>query len=201
MTTENKEVQSVFSKTPVIVRNGVQLTFVEQTFGKRSTNNAGMKFFTPVGTLENMTAFTTWYGVEDVLNGLNKITRQIFAGIFTDNLNEETGEFNEAQWYLDAADFSAGVEKLSDIEDQLDNLQDIQLQLSDELGNVPEEDEKLRLTIKENNVKIRALKVAREEIKTKYEARAAKRKTKEEKAMIAAKRKSKEEKPVTAAQS
>jgi len=47
-----------------------------------------------------------------------------FADIYLDNIDETTGELNQAQMEADWADFTAGVAKLSDLEEQIGLLND-----------------------------------------------------------------------------
>ena len=116
-------------KVPVITRNGVNKTLTEMVFGKKS-DNAGKKFFAPVIDI-SLIQDVSWAGLDN-LNGIaNKVLRGIFADLFVDNIDEKTGIFNHANWEIEAADFTAGVAKLSDLEEQLDILSAEQMELAE----------------------------------------------------------------------
>ena len=104
---------------PVVVRNGVSKTLVDMVFGKKS-DSAGKHFWAPVLEEANWTNDLSWLGVGDAVSTLNAGLRRTFADIYLDNISSETGVVNEEQMQLDWADFTAGVQKLSDIDDQLD---------------------------------------------------------------------------------
>lgn len=185
------------STAPSITRNGVSKTFVEQEFGKKS-DNFGKKFFAPELTAEGITPRVVtkedgtgevqhgldivWTGVDDLLTLTNKVLRQIFADIYTDNLDDK-GVFNEANWALDAADFSAGVAKLGDIEAELEELGLKQQEYVMDPDFVMEEDAtvspraaELTKLMKEISSKIKPLRVQKAAIEAKYKERADKRK-------------------------
>lgn len=172
---------------PVISRNDVTKELSEQVFGKKS-DNAGKKFFAPVLSLSDWDNDVLWLGKDTMIGGMNKILRNIFAGIYLDNLDPITGVLNEESWAAEAADFTAGVAKLSDLEEELDDLQALQqsFALDDEFGATDSNGVKtpraieLESEIKKTADKIRPLRAQRDQIQAKYADRAAKRKASKE---------------------
>src|SRR5512136_2256948 len=111
--------------TPVINRNNISKTFVDMVFGKKS-DNAGVHFMAPVLEEANAEQDIKWIGLDTLFGIANTWLRKTFGDIHLDCVDEKTGVFNMEQWLIDAADFTAGVQKLSDIDDQLDELQALQ---------------------------------------------------------------------------
>jgi len=179
-------------QTPVITRNGLDKTFEQDNFGKRSKDHAGTAFYTPVlkaplvreieldgktqKVLTDIEDFI-WGGVEDLTNSINTSLRRQFAEIYLDNVDEKTGVFNEEQWKIDAADFAAGVERLSAIEDKLDALAAEQVSIVDDpnFGEDNAENTALQERLKALNSRVKPLRVTRATIEAKYKARAEKR--------------------------
>lgn len=168
---------------PVIVRNGVTKELSPQVFGKKSPH-AGKSFFAPEISEESFQDDVKWLGFDTVENLINKGMRNVFASIYLDNINAETGEFDQEGWAADAADFTAGAAKLSDIEEKIDDLQALQQSYTvenenfgalDENGKLTEEAQRLNDLVMANNKKIKSLRAQRDEIKAIYMARAAKR--------------------------
>lgn len=173
-------------KIPVITRNGVALELKKQAFGKKSPN-VGKSFFAPVIDINNVDD-VKWVGADDINGFVNKNLRAISGGIYLDNIDEKTGVFNYANWELEMAEFSAGVDKLSDLEDELDALQGEQqsIVLDDRFGEVGDNGEpteyatELSTRAKAIAQKIKPIRIKRDSITEKYKARAAARKAKEE---------------------
>ena len=181
---------NVVGPAPVVIRNDASMTLVDQVFGKRSPE-VGRHFWAPVATKENFQSFVTWFGIEDLLAGLNVIGRRIFADIILDHLKENDGVIDEAALMEEYANFTAGRESLADIEDQLDDLQDKAreifndpaLQFNDAGQPVGEKALALTQSIRAINAQISPLKEKKVEIEAEYARRAALRKvTKEKKA-------------------
>jgi hypothetical protein len=175
---------------PTIVRNGISKVLTEQTFGKKSPH-VGKKFFAPTVTQETFQTDVEWISFDNVRSMLDKALRVIFAGIHLDHFNAETGLVNMDAWAIDAADFTAGVDKLSDLDDELDGLQAQQQSyaLDDQFGEVDASGQKteraleLEKLIKETADKIRPIRIKRDDLRIKWAERAAKREAK--KAVVA----------------
>lgn len=176
---------------PVIVRNNIPKEFVEDQIGKKSKNYAGVKFFTPKVTEESLATDMDWIGKGEVARTLTKVLRPIFADIHIDNLDKNTGLLNMQSWEVDAGKFTAGVAKLSDIEEELDDLQARQqtIVLSENFGAEEEVDvngekrmvktapaQELETQMKEIADLIRPLRIERAKIMAEYADRAEKRK-------------------------
>lgn len=168
---------------PTVDRNGITKELSEQVFGKKSPH-AGKKFFAPVMTIEKFDEDSKWVGPDNIVRMTNKVLRTIFADILIDNTDKEKGTINEEQMAIDYADFTAGTSKLSDIEEQLDDLQALQQSyaLDDDFGATDQNGVKteraveLEKLIKETADKIKPLRVEKASIEQKYQERAAKRK-------------------------
>ena len=196
---------------PVINRNNTSLTLAKEVFGKKSKEHVGKEFFAPQigdslpvlvkdvdvnGTkqdvLTNINSLL-WIGIEDMVGILDTSMRRIAAEIYLDNLDEKTGQFNQAQWELDIADFSAGFDRLSDIETQLDNLAAEQVKIVDD-ENFGAEDANgvkteaaaaLEKELHNINSKVKPLRIKKATITAKYAARAAVRVARKEKEKLA----------------
>lgn len=176
---------------PVIVRNGVSKTFTPAIFGKKS-NTAGAEFYyASVSEATFLTEDVPWIGISDLVDMVDKQMRNIGAGIFLDHFTDEKGQLVESKlndsnvveaYKIDLAEFTAGVAKLSDIQDQVDSLQDQNSALLDKAGadDVSDEDaQAYTQQILANNAKIKPLRIKIKDIQGKYAARAAARKAKE----------------------
>lgn len=173
---------------PVVVsRNGVDKTLERVVFGKKSPNK-GKPFWAPSVTPDTLQKDIEWIGFDDTSSMLSRSLRQIFADIYVDNIDETTGEFNEQKYLLDIADFSGGVEKLSEIEEQLEEYYAVQqacalddeFGVTDDSGALTEKAQELQKTVSEIALKIKPLKVKKADIEKKYADRAAKRKARKE---------------------
>ena len=170
---------------PVVNRNGIDKALVGMVFGKKS-DNAGKHFFAPVLSEENFENDAKWMGIGELISLANTWLRKTFGEIMLDNIDEKTGILNEEQMKLEWADFSAGVQKLSDIDDQLDELQALQQSyaLDEDFGATNDEGVKteraveLEALIKQVAAKIKPLRVQKATIEAKYAERAEKRKQK-----------------------
>jgi hypothetical protein len=168
-------------------RNDTVIELTETVFGKKSPN-AGKTFYTPVLKLENWDVAVPWFGKEQVCEVVNRAVRKIFGDIATDENNyNEDGTVNWEAMRTDWADFSAGVAKLSDIQEQIDELVDQQqaLAMDDNFGATDDNGSKtpraieLEELIRKCAESIRPLRKQKADIEAKYAARAAKRKAKE----------------------
>lgn len=190
-----------------ITRNEVVKELTPMPFGKKS-DNFGKFFVAPVLTLANWENDVKWVGQDEVFDGLNRSLRTIFADIYVDNIDENTGILNMEAFLADCADFSAGVAKLDEINEQLDELQGIQqtYAFDENFGATVDGTDKTPLTeaaqqlqqkITEVARKINPLRAKREVIKAKYAVRAEKRAAKKA-AKEAAAEKAKGSSPVVA---
>jgi hypothetical protein len=167
---------------PVVLRNGVNWSLTDDVFGKKSPK-VGTHFWKPVATESNWQEFCTWFGISELVAAVNVISRRIFADILLDHLEENEGVINEAELMAEYAEFSAGRESLSAIEDQLDDLQAKQreivtnpaLDLNEAGIPVTAEAVALLQQIKAINSQIVPLKERKAEIEAEYAKRAAKR--------------------------
>lgn len=175
-------------KPLVITRNGVEWTFTTATFGKRSKAFKGKEFPVPTFSKENFDKGVIWFGIDDVLQSMNKTARRIGGEIFTASWEDNFGEgakhaskeaaveaFN-AQIAADWVDFSAGIVKLSDIQDDIDELVDEQQTLIASTPESQEDVDKMFLRLKELAAQIQPLKAEAAAITAKYAVRAEKRK-------------------------
>ena len=128
------------AKQPTITRNGISKVLGKQVFGKKAADGklAGFVFYVPDVDVTK-TDDVTWAGL-DTLNGMIKRgLRGVFSGIFTSMLETEeyktTGVFPQEAYEQELAEFTAGAQKLSDIEDELDELQALQMSLTYENPN------------------------------------------------------------------
>lgn len=165
---------------PVVERNGVNMTLVEQTFGKKA-KLAGQKFFAPETSSARFNDDVTWIGVDWLVSVANKRMRLDFADIYVDNIDKTTGLLNQEQWALDAADFTSGIAKLSDLEADLDELIGLQqgYALDANFGEDSDAGKALDVSIKDVASKIKPIRANIAAIKAKYGARAEARKVKE----------------------
>lgn len=175
-------------KAPEIKRNDITKVLKEQVFGKQS-DRGGVKFYAPVIDL-TVEDDVKWAGIENLSGIVNKTLRKIFADLYVDNVNEETGVFDRENWEAQAADFTAGVAKLSDIEEQLDSLMAEQQSyaLDPDFGATVDDSEgspkteravEIEKHIREVANKIKPLRTQKAAIEVKYAAAALKRKDKE----------------------
>jgi hypothetical protein len=137
-------------------RNEITKALTRMQFGKKSEKNAGKDFFAPVLAVPTLGTATIngvetkilygiedwlWQGIEDITNAVNGVNRRTFMDIHLDCINDETGEFDENKWETEAGDFTAAPERLSEVEDQVESLQDKQTAIinSDTFGSDPEQ--------------------------------------------------------------
>jgi Xaa-Pro aminopeptidase len=199
MSTETTKPATV--NLPSITRNGVSFTLSEQVFGKKAPNK-GKTFFAPEATPANWDSFVVWAGLDNIINPINRVLRRTFADIFLDEANwddmqvvkdgENKGEIvggtiNMERYLADCADFTAGVAKLSDLQDQIDELQDQLSALAMDPGYILDDNDqptetyvKISEQMRDITKKIRPIKQQKAAIELKYAERAAKRKAKEE---------------------
>lgn len=158
-----------------VERNGVIKTLTETVFGKKS-DKAGQKFYTPVLTEGDWDDDSKWVGLDNIVGSMNKILRIVFAGIYQDNIDETTGQLNETAYLADCADFTAGVQKLSDLEEQLDELSaEVSNIIDSETFGTPEDDPNNVARMKELAVTMKSLRAQKQVIEAKYAVRAQKR--------------------------
>lgn len=183
---------------PTISRNGVDKLFVQDQFGKNSPN-AGVKFFKPEVTIATLVDDLKWIGDSFTVSVLNRSLRRNFAEMALDNVDETTGVFNADQWNKDAITFDEGSQSLSDLTQEIDDLQGKMslLALDDNFGATDTttgtptpEAISVNTQIATISKQLQPLRALRQKIKTEYAARIAKKdatqKANEEKAKAAA---------------
>lgn len=180
-----------------VTRNGVTKVMAWKTFGKKALAKAGKPFPTPEIGLANFEDDIKWVGPLEVCNVLTKALRRVFMDIYDNALDAETGIFNWDQWQKDAAAMDTGFPRLSELEDEISELQDQNGAILDspEFNDALTEGEEItgalmefKKTLSANNQKIKALKKQYAEIEAEYAVRAERRKaTKAANALAAAK--------------
>ena len=190
------------SLNTAVVRNGETLTLTEAKFGKKSKDNFGKVYYTPTIEPPILTEITTdkgetmnvltnitglvWFGLKDAADALTRVARGIFQDIYLDNVNETTGLVNEEKMQQDWSQFTAGVEKLKDINALLEVYYDEQQSiLADEnfgatvdgqlTGAKTEAAVKLESRMLELAALIHPLKVSKAALMAEYADRVAKR--------------------------
>lgn len=183
---------------PTISRNGVDKLFVQDQFGKNSPN-AGVKFFKPEVTIATLIDDLKWIGDSYTVSVLNRSLRRNFAEMALDNVDESTGVFNADQWNKDAITFDEGSQSLSDLNQEIDDLQGKMSLLAldpnfgdtdNTTGTPTPEAISVNTQIATISKQLQPLRALRQKIKTEYAARIAKKdatqKANEEKAKAAA---------------
>jgi len=200
-TTEIKQEAPIFPTTaPVVPRNGVSLTLEAQVLGKMH-DKAGQRFWAPVIDVSNPD-HVAWAVAESLSSIVNKELRLIFADIYLSAMETKeegglvdstTGKYDpeemKARLEADWADFTAGVSRLADLQDQIDILQDQMSPIAlDPDYCAPEEGEQpsprfieLAGKMRELGKRIKPLRTQLNNIKEVYKIRAAKRKDREAK--------------------
>lgn len=160
---------------PSLTRNEAVVQFVADTFGKRS-NMKGKTFFRlPDATTENWSLLSQFVGQQAVMDVFTVEFRKVAMDLFSSNIDEKTGEFDEEGWLADWQELSVERVTLGDLDEKLEALYDQQSALMDEtdddkfLENAP----KLRSL----SAEVKGLKAEKEKITAKYQARSEKRKT------------------------
>lgn len=181
------------NKQMSVTRNEATATLEELVFGKKSADRAGLKFYAPQFTVNNLVELgIPFMGIDEVVTAVNKILRRYGADIMIDMLDtdeyKQTGQISREYLISEWQNFTAGIQKLSDIEEQLDELQALQQSYvldeafgeTDQSGNKTERAQELETLAREVALKIKPLRTKKKEIETKYAERAAKRKFKED---------------------
>jgi hypothetical protein len=188
---------------PVIKRNDVELTFIDEVFGKKSPN-AGRKFPCPPINQANWDVVSKWLGIEWLVSVAQRAARKIAADIYLDEANwsnlevvkegKDAGKIIGGTFLLENAirdleEFTAGVATLGDLADAISQIQDQMSLLVDDEGFAvddkdaplnPERYVELTEQMKDLQKKIRPIKQQYAAITAKYKERAEKRKLKEQ---------------------
>jgi hypothetical protein len=175
-----------------VTRNEVNSTLVEGKFGKKS-QNFGKTFYTPVIEPPILSEVTTqdgqvvqvltnikglvWYGLKEAAEHLTKYARSVYMDIYLDNVDKTTGLVNEEKMQQDWANPWAGMEKLKDIEAQLEIYYDEQQNIiaEEDFGGTNEQATALDNRMKELAALIRPLKISKAALQAEYADRVAKR--------------------------
>lgn len=177
---------------PTINRNGVDKQLSKCVFSPKSDNYAGVQFFAPEIDESTFDTDIQWIGKDQVIGAVNKVLRQTFGTITTDNMKRNEGVLDMEEFLTEAAEFTAARESLSDLRTQLDDLQALQQTYSMDENFGAEEEiteegtqekrmvktqraQELEKLIKANADKIRPLRVKIEALKKQYEIVAEKR--------------------------
>lgn len=166
---------------PTVERNGVTVELKEQTFGKKSKNHAGHKFFAPEFSLNNfIDQGLPWIGESWVLDAVNSTLRRIFGEISVDpdNIDATTGKPIMENLQKDWAEFTTGFAKLSVLRGQIDELTDQAVALTDLDAFLDAEHpdyNDVTAKLKEITEKLKPLKHQEAKIKADYAERTAKK--------------------------
>ncbi len=186
---------------PVVVRNEQSKELSEEVFGKTSPNK-GTKFWAPTIKEPDLTKFSEeelakvksvfgdyiWYGLSGISLTLTRAARAIFAGIAIDPENKNPdGTVNEDALMADWADFSAGQASLTEINEQIEELFELQNSYvyhenfgatvdGTENGAKTPEAIALEDEMKKVNARIRPLKVKKAALQKEFQERSEKRK-------------------------
>ena len=182
----------------VVTRNDVTQKMVKAVFSKKSPH-AGKEFPTFEFSEPELDNAVKFFGRSEVAALLTGKVRAIVADIFIDFVEEHGGVFTPDLYpaYLEeVADFTAGVTKLGDLQEEIEQLQtlqstyvnDEQFGATNEDGTPTERAAELIGLMKETAKKIQPLRVQIAGIKEVYKQRAAKREAKKnaEKAAVTA---------------
>lgn len=193
MATDNTTSATTLDVTPpTITRNGVSKQLSKCVFSPKSDNYKGVQFFAPEMEDSTFDTDVMFIGKDQVMGAVNKVLRQTFGTITTDNMERNDGVLNMEEFLTEAAEFTAARESLSDLKVQLDDLQALQQTFSmdenfgaeetiTEEGTGEQKQVKtaraieLEKLIKSNADKIRPLRVKIEALKKQYEIVAEKR--------------------------
>lgn len=103
----------------------LEITLTETAFSGKSPNK-GVKFPFVEFNRNTFDSLTKAVGLDWVFSVLNKNTRQIFGGLILTHTNKETGVVNWDAWSAEAAEFNVGEQKLSDINEEIEELSALQ---------------------------------------------------------------------------
>lgn len=177
---------------PTITRNGISKQLSKCVFSPKSDNYKGVQFFAPEMQDETFDSDVTFIGKDQVMGAVNKVLRQTFGTITTDNMERNEGVLNMEEFLTEAVEFTAARQSLSDLRTELDDLQALQqtYSMDDNFGAEEEITEEgtnekrmvkteraieLEKLIKANADKIRPLRVKIDALKKQYEIVAEKR--------------------------
>lgn len=165
---------------PAVERSGIVKKLSQMSFGKKS-KLVGHKFFSPEITEEHFDEDSKWIGLGNIVDITNAWLRRTFMDIYIDNLKDD-GTFNADAAQADYADFTAGVATLSDLNESIDSLSELQsAYVSDPQYAFGEEDAEGKATEKAcetaNNLKavaakLKVLRAKKAAIKDEYQKRA-----------------------------
>lgn len=182
------EKKTIPAPTPLVIsRNNVSLTLTPKQFGKKS-KNSGAWYQTPEISPATFTTVLPWFGEQFVCDTINKSARLIAQEILIGNVDETTGQLDEAKFALELADFTAGIAKLGDLEEDKEELEiqvnaitnDPEFEMPDEGVQMSERTQFLISEAKRLGKLIKPIRIQIADIEAKYALRAAKRKAKKE---------------------
>jgi len=197
---------------PTITRNGVSLQLKEAVFSPKSDKHKGKVFFTPEldlpkleyrakedgsqeAILTNVSSLI-WTGLDQIVGATDKVLRGVFGRMAIDIYEkpENNGEFNMEEFLENAADFQAARQSLSDIADELDDLQALQMKYAFDpvfveamsTGTFGPEAKELQKKVQEISTKAQQLRSKRDQLEAEYKRRADLRKEREAAKLAAA---------------
>lgn len=199
---------------PSVKRNGVTKTLTEAVFSPKSDKHKGKVFFVPELQLPKLeyrqkadgtgqepilsgVDDLIWAGLDQIVGVMDKGLRGVFGriaiGIYEDPDNN--GEFNMEQFIEEAQDFQAARQSLSDIADELDDLQALQIKYAFDPVFVNAMETKvwndnstaIQKKVMEISTKAQQLRAKKDSLENEYQRRAQLRKDRAAAAKIAAK--------------
>lgn len=126
-TGETPQVPEIQLPDITITRNGVPLSLSPYKIVKG--DRKGMKYLAPTVVEPNFDQIVNWYGRVHAAAVLQKHAKNCFQGIWSDAIDEKTGQFLQDKFVKDAEMFTESGLKKSEIETQIDECQGRQLEL------------------------------------------------------------------------
>lgn len=106
----------------VINRNNVDKELVEHEILK-GEKRKGKKYLAPVTSVATWDNDSKWIGVSDLVNVTNRWLKQSFQNLWFGCIDEATGQINMPQFLKEGSEFTSSGMKLSEINDQLDEVE------------------------------------------------------------------------------
>jgi hypothetical protein len=126
-----------------VPRNGITMSFALSKFGKKTSDDFKGKEFPTIQIPDDvandetkLTAWLTnlvkWIGIEGVADALVSAVRPEFGAMFQDNFDKDTGLLDVEAWAKAATEFSLVSESLSDV---LEQLEEVDSEISEIINN------------------------------------------------------------------
>lgn len=127
---------------PSVTRNGITKQLSKAVFSPKSETYKGQTFFFPeleepkvqdlqladgthVQAIVNISDFV-WFGIDQITGAVDKVSRQVFGAMAIANMKNNDGVLNLEEFLVDAAEFTAARESMTNLRDSLDDLQALQ---------------------------------------------------------------------------